>query len=1310
MSSQTSTLSVATLNLNGARDGQKRLTLFDFIALKQITVMFVQETHCDVKCEVEWRKDWKGRIFFSHKTSLSGGVAILFSKGFLPLSCEVEEIVEGRLMMVKAVFEKHTMIFLNVYAPTNGAERILFFDKISEVLSDLDPEALFFMGGDFNCTAEDKLDRNHLEPHAPSQKAVIKLMNTYELCDLWRTMHHGIRQYTWAQSRDSYISLARLDRIYVYKHHLNLFKECHILPTGFSDHCAVICKASVKAFKPKSAYWCFNTSLLGDKHFRDTFIFFWETFRQQKVSFTSLQQWWDYGKVQIKLFCQQYTFSVTNEIIRSLKGLEEDIMNLQELVTPTGAEEQVKLLKEKKGRLSELLGVRAQGALVRSRFQSASLMDAPSKFFFGLERKNGQSRMMHTLRSEEGQEFTEPAELRNYAMIFYSKLYESELVHSDTPSSDMPTGAFLSGLPKVTEESHAELEKVLTLQELEQALMSMENDRAPGIDGLQIEFYKTFWPSIGQDLLEVLRGSLEKGCLPLSCRRAVITLLPKKGDLQNIGNWRPVSLLCSDKKLLSKSLAMRLKKVIGQVIHPDQSYCIPDRSIFDNIALVRDLLTVSRNSGCNLGLISLDQQKAFDRVEHQYLWSTLASFGFSSGFIAMVKTMYCNIESVLKVNGGLSAPFKVKRGVRQGCPMSGMLYAIAIEPLLHKLRTDLRGFSVPCCLDRFFLSAYADDVMVFVNDKDDVVTLENTVKAFQCLSSARVNWGKSEALWVGEWGGRCSGLPGGLLWKKEGLKYLGVFLGDDSFVSKNWEGVFDKVKGRLGKWKWLLPQLSYRGRILITNNLVASSLWHKFACMEPPALLLDSIQKEVVDFFWDKMHWVPQAVLFLSREDGGQGLMNLVSRRDAYRLQFIQRLLTAPKTLTWRPLAHCILHGVSKLGLDVSLFQMDAKQLVIEGLPLFYRSIFRVWGLFYHQWVGGLSSVHWLLEEPIVLGSRFDVAGEDFPGIKKLLCEKMVLKLRHLVGRAGCKLQNAQAVASCLGIKSVRYVERFLGKLNGVLNLQEKSLLEGYSKGNIICDGEDIFPNILLLPAVQECGHASPLLVFGEHERICLFTVTGKVLYRNLVKLANRRTLEGRTDTVWRDRLGINDNTKPVWRVLYKQPLTKRTGDLQWRILHGAIAVNAVIAKINPEISDKCPFCVGRETIYHCFMDCNRLSPLFCMLSLLFFSMGTMFTKQGFIIGFSYNQRQRSKCQLLNFIVGQAKLAIYLSRRNKVRYSTGDDVKAVFKNLVKSRIGIDFHFYNVMSAIDVFKDIWCGNGALCAVKEDELVFAPFLNN
>ncbi len=88
--------------------------------------------------------------------------------------------------------------------------------------------------------------------------------------------------------------------------------------------------------------------------------------------------------------------------------------------------------------------------------------------------------------------------------------------------------------------------------------------------------------------------------------------------------------------------------------------------------------------------------------------------------------------------------------------------------------------------------------------------------------------------------------------------------------------------------------MSYKGRILIINNVVASSLWHKLACIDPPPKLLAEVQALLVDFFWDKLHWVTQSILFLSKEEGGQGLVNLQSRTVAFRLQFIQRLLLGP--------------------------------------------------------------------------------------------------------------------------------------------------------------------------------------------------------------------------------------------------------------------------------------------------------------------------------------------------------------------------------------------------------------------------------
>lgn len=138
-------------------------------------------------------------------------------------------------------------------------------------------------------------------------------------------------------------------------------------------------------------------------------------------------------------------------------------------------------------------------------------------------------------------------------------------------------------LPQLSEGEKTKLDKLLTFDELSVAVKELSSGKAPGLDGLNAEFYKYFWPVIGKDLFAVFMESFRRGTLPLSLRRAVVTLLPKKGDLEDIRCWRPVSLLGVDYKIFSKSLNNRVKLYISSVIHPDQSYCIPGRTIFDNL-------------------------------------------------------------------------------------------------------------------------------------------------------------------------------------------------------------------------------------------------------------------------------------------------------------------------------------------------------------------------------------------------------------------------------------------------------------------------------------------------------------------------------------------------------------------------------------------------------------------------------------------------------------------------------------------------------------------------------------------------------
>jgi len=189
------------------------------------------------------------------------------------------------------------------------------------------------VGGDFNCT-ENGIDRNHVEPHMQSRKTLIHLRKSHSIIDIWRNFHVGQRQYTWIHAFNNQL-MARFDRFYGFKHQLSMFRECSIVPVSFSDHSLVKCIVAKKHVKSKSAYWHFNNNLLGDSCFRDIFKEFWKNAKASKPSFLSLQQWWDFTKVQIKQLCQQYTRNATRNINKSMRALEEDLMRLQGLADST---------------------------------------------------------------------------------------------------------------------------------------------------------------------------------------------------------------------------------------------------------------------------------------------------------------------------------------------------------------------------------------------------------------------------------------------------------------------------------------------------------------------------------------------------------------------------------------------------------------------------------------------------------------------------------------------------------------------------------------------------------------------------------------------------------------------------------------------------------------------------------------------------------------------------------------------------------------------------------------------------------------
>ncbi|CAM2112836.1 unnamed protein product [Caretta caretta] len=311
-------------------------------------------------------------------------------------------------------------------------------------------------------------------------------------------------------------------------------------------------------------------------------------------------------------------------------------------------------------------------------------MDRGSRFFYTLEKTRGANKYVTCLLAEDSAPLTDPVEMCGRARDFYTSLF------SPDPTDPGACRVLWEELPTVSVGDRDRLELPLTLAEFSEALRRMPTNKSLGMDGLTMELYRAFWDILGPDLATVWAESLQGGVLPLSCS--------------------------TDYKIVVKAISLRLRSVMADMIHPDQTYTVPGRSIFDNLFLVQDLLELGRRDGLSFALLSLDQEKAFDRVDHGYLLGTLQAFGFGPQFVSFLQVLYTSVECLVRLNSTLTKSVIFGQGVRQGCPLSGQLYTLVIEPFLCLLRRRLTGLVLQEPELRLVLLAYANDVLLVVQD------------------------------------------------------------------------------------------------------------------------------------------------------------------------------------------------------------------------------------------------------------------------------------------------------------------------------------------------------------------------------------------------------------------------------------------------------------------------------------------------------------------------------------------------------------------------------------------------------------------
>lgn len=331
-----------------------------------------------------------------------------------------------------------------------------------------------------------------------------------------------------------------------------------------------------------------------------------------------------------------------------------------------------------------------------------------------------------------------------------------------------------------------------------------------------------------------MESSTNGGPFPASFGMGHIVLIPKKtGDPSDPESWRPITLLNCDYKIFTMAFARRIHSVLPAIVHPSQTCTVPGRSMYDALSGLRDILhftSLDLRNGC---VLSLDQKKAFDRVEHSYLQAVLRRYGFPELIWRTVANLYSNHRSCLHLLQRFSQEFPVARGVRQGCPLSPALFVLAIDPLLWNIDTDIRigGLALPQS-GSWKVTAYADDITVLLDSSTSVLEVLRVYDAYAGLSGGRLNYEKSKLMPLG------SSVPYRSLGVQicTRLKILGVLFDNNGPTPENWTEALDAVCSQCRVAD--AYELSYREKAYLARSAFCGRMWHlSHVLIAPPRIV-----------------------------------------------------------------------------------------------------------------------------------------------------------------------------------------------------------------------------------------------------------------------------------------------------------------------------------------------------------------------------------------------------------------------------------------------------------------------------------------
>ena len=511
-----------------------------------------------------------------------------------------------------------------------------------------------------------------------------------------------------------------------------------------------------------------------------------------------------------------------------------------------------------------------------------------------LEKRNYNNTYIKKLILDNNKEINDISEIVKEEQSYYKSLYTSKLNMQNKKQYINYINRTIT--PTLTCEEKSLCDNDLSLDEIEKALMCLPNNKTPGADGLTTNFYKFFWPDIQSILLESYNFSFSNNCLTQYQKRAILNLLPKRGkDVRYLKNWRPVSLLTTDYKILTKALALRLQKVIPQLVNPDQVGYIKNRYIGENIRTVFDILNLTKLKDIEAYIVQIDFEKAFDSIEWPFLIKTLEKFNFGEHFIKWIKIIYTDIYTCVGNNGFYSDYFPITRSIRQGCPISALLFVLVLEILANNIRYDKNILGVNLNNTEYKLNLMADDVTLIIANME---SLNNSIKAFKTFegfAGLKLNLSKTEIIPIGKLRNteitKLSKDLETIKIKHGPFKALGIWFSNniEEVNNLNFNDRLENMDRIINMWK--CRGLSLKGKITIIKALILPQVQFLFSMIFVPYNVQKQIDDKLFKYLWDgKPAKIKRSTIIASIEDGGLGMVDIYTVHQVAKCMWLKRL------------------------------------------------------------------------------------------------------------------------------------------------------------------------------------------------------------------------------------------------------------------------------------------------------------------------------------------------------------------------------------------------------------------------------------